>query len=1263
LEKPVTASHRPHHPQPDRSAELRDLLARRILILDGAMGTMVQQHGLQEADYRGERFLTHAKDLKGNNDLLCLTRPDVIRGIHTAYLEAGADILETNSFNATRVSQAEYGLADVAFELNVAAAHLAREAADQFSTPDKPRFVAGVLGPTSRTASLSPDVNDPGARNVTFDALVADYIESARGLTAGGADILLVETIFDTLNAKAALFAIEQFFDEAGRRWPVMISGTITDASGRTLSGQTAEAFWNSLRHVKPLSFGLNCALGAKELRQYVAEISRLCDCFVSAHPNAGLPNAFGGYDESPEMLADELREWGAGGLINIVGGCCGTTPKHIRAIAQALKNTPPRRVTRADNFLHLSGLEPFTINDNSLFVNVGERTNVTGSKAFARMILEGRFDDALAVARQQVETGAQSVDINMDEAMLDSQAAMVKFLHLVGSEPDICKVPLMLDSSKWEVIEAGLKCIQGKGIVNSISMKEGEEKFLAQARLARRYGAAVIVMAFDEQGQADTFERKTQICQRAYDLLVADGFPAEDIIFDANIFAIATGIPEHDNYAVDFINAVAWIKAHLPHARTSGGVSNVSFSFRGNDAVREAIHTVFLYHAVKAGLTMGIVNAGQLGVYDELDPVLREKVEDVVLNKKPGAGEALVEFAGSVKGQAREQVVDLSWREAPVDKRLEHAMVRGITEFVVADTEECRATLMGEGKPPLAVIEGPLMAGMNVVGDLFGAGKMFLPQVVKSARVMKLAVAHLLPYIEAEKLRTGSTSKGKIIMATVKGDVHDIGKNIVGVVLGCNGYDVVDLGVMVPVDKILHAAREHGAQAIGLSGLITPSLEEMANIASEMQRLGWGEAGGASGTSGASALPLLIGGATTSRAHTAIKIAPNYAGPVVYVPDASRAVGVVTQLLSIDMRQDFVNEVAADYEKVRTQHAAKKGVPLVSLAAARANHAKLDYAPVKPRQLGVTVLRDLDLAVLAKYIDWGPFFQTWDLAGAFPQILDDAVVGEAARNVYRDAQAMLQQLLAEKWISANAVFGLFPANSVGDDIVFFNDESRTTPLMTWYGLRQQQERPAGKPHQCLSDFVAPQKVPAGTQSAGAGDTATKALIPDYAGAFAVSAGIGIEKKLAEFEVQHDDYRSILLKSLADRLAEAAAEWLHEEVRKKYWGYAADETLPADDLIAEKYQGIRPAPGYPACPDHTAKAALFQLLDAKANADMELTENFAMTPAASVAGFYLAHPQAAYFAVSKIGRDQLQDWAQRSGMAVQEAERWLAPLL
>jgi 5-methyltetrahydrofolate--homocysteine methyltransferase len=1226
--------------QPDRSTELRELLAQRLLILDGAMGTMVQRHGLVEADYRAgvtnSRFADSAKDLKGNNDLLCITRPDVIGGIHAEYLDAGADIIETNSFNATRVSQAEYGLAELAFELNVAAARLARETADTFSTPDKPRFVAGVLGPTSRTASLSPDVNDPGARNITFDALVADYVEAARGLTEGGVDILLVETIFDTLNAKAALFAIEKFFDEAGRRWPVMISGTITDASGRTLSGQTAEAFWNSLRHARPLSFGLNCALGAKELRQYVEELSKLCDCFISAHPNAGLPNAFGGYDETPRMLADEIAEWGKAGIINIAGGCCGTSPDHIRAIAQALQELPPRAIPQVDKKLRLAGLEAFNIDDDSLFVNVGERTNVTGSKAFARMILEGRYDDALAVARQQVENGAQVVDINMDEAMLDGRGAMVRFLHLVGSEPDICKVPLMLDSSKWDVIEAGLKCIQGKGIVNSISMKEGEAKFLEQARLARRYGAAVIVMAFDEQGQADTYRRKIEICKRAYDVLVADGFPAEDIIFDPNIFAIATGIPEHDNYAVDFINALAWIKQNLPHARTSGGVSNVSFSFRGNDAMREAIHTVFLYHAVKAGLTMGIVNAGQLGVYDDLAPELREAVEDVVLNRKVGAGDTLIELATRVKGAAKEQVVDLAWRQWPVDKRLEHAMVKGITEYVVADTEECRAALAAAGKPPLSVIEGPLMGGMNVVGDLFGAGKMFLPQVVKSARVMKQAVAHLIPWIEEEKKRTGSTSKGRIVIATVKGDVHDIGKNIVGVVLGCNGYDIIDLGVMVSADKILHAAKEHGAQAIGLSGLITPSLEEMSHIASEMQRQGFTQ-------------PLLIGGATTSRAHTAIKIAPNYAGPVVYVPDASRAVGVVTRLLSIDMRDAYVDEIAADYEKVRGQHANKKGVALVSLEAARANRARLNYAPVKPRQLGVTVLKDLDLAELAKYIDWGPFFQTWDLAGSYPKILDDAVVGDAARNVFMDGKAMLRQLIAEKWISANAVFGLFPANAVGDDIAFYADEARATPLMTWHGLRQQQERPAGKPQQCLSDFVSP--------GVGAGGTA------DYAGAFAVTAGLGIEKKLAEFEAQHDDYHAIMLKSLADRLAEAAAEWLHERVRKEYWGYADDEALDCAALIDEKYRGIRPAPGYPACPDHTSKGALFDLLDAPQNAGMQLTESYAMTPAASVAGFYLAHPEAHYFAITKIDRDQLRDWAERCGMTLQEAEKWLAPLL
>jgi 5-methyltetrahydrofolate--homocysteine methyltransferase len=1226
--------------QPDRSDELRQLLAQRLLILDGAMGTMVQRHGLTEADYRGQRFADHAKDLKGNNDLLVLTRPDVIGGIHSAYLDADADIIETCTFNSTAVSQADYKLEALVYELNFEGAKLARNLCDAATakTPNKPRFVAGVLGPTSRTCSISPDVNDPGYRNVSFDALVTDYTEAIRALVEGGADILLVETIFDTLNAKAALFAIEQFFDAAGRRWPVMISGTITDASGRTLSGQTAEAFWNSLRHVRPLSFGLNCALGAKELRQYVEDISRVADCFVSAHPNAGLPNAFGGYDETPEMLAAEIGDWAKSGIVNIVGGCCGTSPDHIRAIAQAVEGMPPRRPATPDFRLRLSGLEPCNIGADSLFVNVGERTNVTGSRAFAKMILEERYDDALRVARQQVENGAQVVDVNMDEAMLDGKAAMVRFLNLAASEPDIARVPFMLDSSKWEVIEAGLKCIQGKGIVNSISLKEGEDKFLAQARLARRYGAAVIVMAFDEQGQADTFERKTRICQRAYDLLTANGFPAEDIIFDPNVFAIATGIAEHDNYAVDFIEATHWIKQNLPHARISGGISNVSFSFRGNEPVREAIHTVFLYHAIQAGLTMGIVNAGQLGVYDQLDPVLREKVEDVVLNRKPGAGDALVEFAQTVKGQAKEQVVDLAWREWPVDKRLEHAMIRGITEFVVADTEECRAALAAAGKPPLAVIEGPLMAGMNAVGDLFGAGKMFLPQVVKSARVMKQAVAHLVPFIEEDKKRTGAAAKGKIVIATVKGDVHDIGKNIVGVVLSCNGYEVVDLGVMVPADKILHAAKEHGAQAIGLSGLITPSLEEMSHIAAEMQRQGF-------------SAPLLIGGATTSRAHTAIKIAPNYGGPVVYVPDASRAVGVVTRLLSAEMRATFVAEIAADYEKVRSQHAGKKGVPLVSLETARANRPTLDYAPVRPKQLGVTVLRDLDLATLAKYIDWGPFFQTWDLAGSYPNILDDARVGEQARQVFADGQAMLAQIVAGKWLTANAVFGLFAANSDGDDIELHDPNNGGKVVMTWRNLRQQQQRPDGKPNQCLADFVAPKVSDGGTP------------MTDYAGAFAVTAGIGIERKLAEFEAQHDDYRAIMLKSLADRLAEAAAEWLHERVRKEYWGYGANESLSNDELIGEKYQGIRPAPGYPACPDHVAKGDLFRLLDAPANAGMGLTDSFAMTPAASVSGFYLAHPEARYFAVGKIGRDQLEDWARRNDMPVAVAERWLAPLL
>ncbi|MBE7423222.1 MAG: methionine synthase [Zoogloeaceae bacterium] len=1218
--------------QPDRSELLRTLLAQRILILDGAMGTLIQRHGLQEADYRGTRFAGHAKELKGNNDLLLLTKPELIRGLHAEYLAAGADIVETNTFNATLISQADYGLEALAYELNVAGAKVAREAADEYSTPDKPRFVAGVLGPTSRTASISPDVNDPGFRNVGFDELVAAYTDAVRGLCDGGADLILVETIFDTLNAKAALYAVEQHFDRIGRRLPIMISGTITDASGRTLSGQTTEAFWNSLGHARPLSIGLNCALGAKELRQYVEELSRISDCFVSAHPNAGLPNPLAptGYDETPEMLATEIADWARAGLINIAGGCCGTTPAHIAAIAKALAGVPPRRPAQTDFSLRLSGLEPFNVSESSLFVNVGERTNVTGSRAFARLILNGQFAEAVAVARAQVEAGAQVIDVNMDEAMLDSQAAMVKFLNLIASEPDIARVPVMIDSSKWEVIEAGLKCLQGKGIVNSISLKEGEAKFLEQARKVRRYGAAVIVMAFDEQGQADTLERKKAICRRSYELLVREGFPPGDIVFDPNVFAVATGIAEHDNYAVDFIEATRWIRQNLPGAKVSGGISNVSFSFRGNDPVREAIHTVFLYHAIQAGLSMGIVNAGQLGVYEDIPLELRERVEDVVLNRRPDAGERLVEVAASVKGAARESTQDLAWREKPVRERLAHALVKGITDFIVADTEEARL----ESKRPLDVIEGPLMDGMNTVGDLFGAGKMFLPQVVKSARVMKQAVAHLIPFIEEDKRRSGASSKGKIVIATVKGDVHDIGKNIVGVVLGCNGYEIVDLGVMVPAEKILHAAKEHGAQAIGLSGLITPSLEEMSHVAAEMQRQGFD-------------LPLLIGGATTSRAHTAIKIAPHYGGATVYVPDASRAVGVVTKLLSAEMRATFVAEIAADYEKARAQHAGKKGVPLVTLEAARANRCQsIDAAP-QPKQPGVQVLANYDLAQLVPCLDWSPFFQTWDLAGAYPAILDDAKVGETARQVFADGQAMLKRIVEEKWLTASGVFGIFPANAVGDDVELYTDETRTQTLMTWHNLRQQQVRPEGKPNYCLSDFIAP-------KDSG---------VADYVGAFAVTAGLGIERKLAEFEAQHDDYNAILLKALADRLAEAFAEHLHQRVRREYWGYAADEALSNEEMIAEKYRGIRPAAGYPACPDHTEKGSLFALLEAEKHTGMALTESFAMHPAASVSGFYLAHPAARYFAVTKIGRDQLEDYAKRKGMTLAEAERWLAPVL
>ncbi len=1233
----------------DRTDELRALLSRRILILDGAMGTMIQRYSLDEAKYRGERFANITQDVKGNNELLVLTRPQVISEIHEQYLAAGADLIETNTFGATRVAQADYHLEELAYEMNVAAAKLAKAACVKYSTPEQPRFAAGAFGPTPKTASISPDVNDPGARNVTFDELVASYLEQAHALYEGGVDVFLVETIFDTLNAKAALFAIETFFDEKGVRLPLMISGTVTDASGRILSGQTVEAFWNSVRHARPLTIGLNCALGAALMRPYIEELSRYCDAHICVYPNAGLPNPMSdtGFDETPDITSSLLQEFAAAGLVNIAGGCCGTTPDHIRAIANAVKPLPARKLPESDRKLRLSGLEAFNVDDASLFVNVGERTNVTGSKAFARLILNEQYDEALAVARQQVENGAQVIDVNMDEAMLDSKAAMVKFLNLVASEPDISRVPIMIDSSKWDVIEAGLKCVQGKSIVNSISMKEGEESFLRQAALCKRYGAAIIVMAFDEQGQADTFARKTEICQRAYDLLTRKvGFDPEDIIFDPNIFAIATGIEEHNNYGVDFIEATRWIKQNLHGAKISGGVSNVSFSFRGNDPAREAIHTVFLYHAIKAGMTMGIVNAGMIGVYDDLAPELRERVEDVVLNRKREDGgdptERLIEFAGTLKAGGAREAQTLEWRNAPVGERLTHALVHGITQWIVEDTEAVRQEIEARGGRPIQVIEGPLMDGMNVVGDLFGAGKMFLPQVVKSARVMKQAVAHLIPYIEAEKARLASESgeaakpRGKIVIATVKGDVHDIGKNIVSVVLQCNNYTVVNLGVMVPAQKILDTAREENADIIGLSGLITPSLEEMAHFAREMARQGV-------------TLPLLIGGATTSRVHTAVKIAPNFAGVTVYVPDASRAVGVCSNLLSPELRDDFIASLRDDYEKIRVQHAGKKGPTLVSLATARANahHSDWqDYAAVAPKQFGRRVLKNYDLAELVPYIDWSPFFQTWDLAGSYPKILDDAVVGESARNVFRDAQAMLKKIVDGRWLTANAVFGLWPAASTGDDIEIYADESRAKTLSVWHNLRQQNEKAADRANFCLADFVAPKN----------------AKMKDYIGAFAVTTGIGIEARVKAYEDQHDDYNAIMLKALADRLAEAFAERLHERVRREFWGYAADESLDTADLVTEKYRGIRPAPGYPACPDHTEKAALFELLGAP-DVGITLTESYAMLPAAAVSGFYIGHPQSQYFAVGRIGTDQLKDYAARKGLSVEEAERWLAPNL
>jgi 5-methyltetrahydrofolate--homocysteine methyltransferase len=1215
--------------QAARTKALKDTLAERILILDGAMGTMIQRHKLEEADFRGERFADWPRELKGNNDLLTLTQPSIIRGIHEAYLEAGADIIETNTFNANAVSMADYGMEALVYELNLEGAKLARAAADAHAKGARPRFVAGVLGPTSRTCSISPDVNDPGYRNITFDELVTTYTKATKGLVDGSADIILIETVFDTLNAKAAVFAVKQHFTESGRSLPIIISGTITDASGRTLSGQTATAFYDSLAHAEPISFGLNCALGPKELRQYVEELSGTVPCHINTHPNAGLPNAFGGYDLTPEDMATEIREWAESGFLNIIGGCCGTTPDHIRAIADAVDGLPPRQAPELPVECRLSGLEPLHIGEHSLFVNVGERANVTGSAVFKRLIMAGDYATALGICREQVENGAQAIDINMDEAMLDGQKAMVTFLNLIGSEPDIAKVPVMLDSSKWEIIEAGLKCVQGKGIVNSISLKEGKDAFVRHARLLKMYGAAVVVMAFDEKGQADTLARKTEICERSYRILVDEvGFAASDIIFDPNIFAVATGIEEHNNYAVDFIEATGWIKGNLPHALVSGGVSNVSFSFRGNNPVREAIHSVFLYHAIARGMDMGIVNAGQLAVYDELPAELRERVEDVVLNRRGDATERLLEIANDYRGdgvQAKKE--DTEWRSWPVAKRLEHALVKGIDAHVAEDVEEARQ----QYAQPIEVIEGPLMDGMNVVGDLFGAGKMFLPQVVKSARVMKKAVAVLLPFIEAEKSGGGS-SNGKVLMATVKGDVHDIGKNIVGVVLQCNNFEVIDLGVMVPAAKILEEAQKHEVDIIGLSGLITPSLDEMVHIAKEMKRLGF-------------TLPIMLGGATTSKAHTAVKIDPEYDEPVVWVKDASRAVGVAQNLVSAANRAKFVSDLKDEYAKVRALHEGRgRAKEFLTIAAARANRTRLDttIVPPAPKRLGVQVFQDVPLEEIRPFIDWSPFFGAWELNGAYPRILDDPQKGEEARKLYADAQKWLDTIIAGKWLQARAVIGLFPAHATADDSVVVIDPKRGKEIARFHFLRQQQDKKDDRPNLCMADFVAHEH--------------------DHIGGFAVGV-FGAEKKAAEFEKQHDDYTAIMIKVLADRLAEALAEYMHLKVRKEIWGYAPDETLSNDELIHEKYQGIRPASGYPATPDHTEKDTLWKLLDVRERIGMGLTETYAMIPPASVSGLYLAHPAAHYFTVGHIDRDQVEDYARRKDMTLAEAKKWLAPLL
>ncbi len=1247
--------------RPDATEVLTAILRERIMVLDGAMGTAIQQERPDEAGYRGERFADWPTDLQGNNDLLTLTQPDLIARIHRGYLDAGADIIETNTFNANAISLGDYQMSELAHELNREAATLARREADAMTarTPDRPRWVAGAMGPTTRTASISPDVNDPGARNVTFDQLVAAYADAARGLVEGGADLLLIETIFDTLNAKAAIFAVERTFEEFGRRWPVIVSGTITDASGRTLSGQVTEAFWNSVRHVRPLAVGLNCALGAKELRPYISEMARVADCFVSCYPNAGLPNAFGEYDEVPEETAAIIGEFAASGLVNLVGGCCGTTAEHIAAIANAVDGKPQRDVVPIAPAMRLSGLEPFSITEDSLFVNVGERTNITGSARFRTLIKDGDYDTALSVAAQQVESGAQVIDVNMDEGMIDGVAAMDRFLRLVASEPEISRVPVMIDSSKWEVIEAGLKCVQGKGIVNSISLKEGEDAFVEHARLVRTYGAAAVVMAFDEDGQADNLERRTQICARAYRILTEEvGFPAEDIIFDPNVFAVATGIEEHASYGRDFIEATRWIKQNLPGAKVSGGISNVSFSFRGNNPVREAIHAVFLYHAIAAGLDMGIVNAGALAVYDEIEDELRDRIEDVVLNRRPDAGERLLEIAERYNRAAGvEAVGEEEWRSFPVRDRITHSLVKGIDGHIEEDTEILRAEITDSGGRPIEVIEGPLMDGMNVVGDLFGAGKMFLPQVVKSARVMKKAVAYLIPFIEEEKAKDPELARqkdtnGTIVMATVKGDVHDIGKNIVGVVLQCNNYEVIDLGVMVPAQKIIEAAKEHDADLIGLSGLITPSLDEMVGFAAELQRQGF-------------EIPLLIGGATTSRTHTAVKVDPKYDGPVVWVKDASRSVPTASALLNADQRARLMLEVKSDYDALRARHAAKHDRPLLTLEQARANATPISwegYHPPRPHLLlqqekdvspvvwhqgrtqHVRVYRHHPVEELRRYIDWQPFFNAWELKGSFPDILNNPASGQAARKLYDDAQAMIDRVISEGWLTASAVVGLFPANSVGDDIEVYLDEHRETPAAVLHCLRQQGEHRPGIPNRNLSDFVAP-------KATG---------LRDYVGAFAVTAGLGAQERVAAFRKDLDDYNAILLESVADRLAEAFAERMHERVRKELWGYAPDEHLDNEALIRERYEGIRPAPGYPACPEHTEKATLWELLDVEAYTGIQLTEGMAMWPGASVSGWYFSHPESQYFVVGRLGRDQVADYAQRKGWTLGEAERWLS---